>query len=206
MNRLPDPHKALPDHSELFILMRSVLSKSNIIWQDLVDVQKVYNALLKLKEINPLYALIQLPGTPEGLDVSDRIDEGSYGESLSKSGEAMIEEVAEHEEGLYYEQYTINPLHAPRENKKATALYQMLRINETPLDSRMKFLDMLCFPDIYPYGIGGQKCQREVPLSAAEYVKCILQSRDPRFRLNQQLIFYLNHQSLLRQIASSFIR
>ena len=65
-------------------------------------------------------------------------------------------EVAEHEEGLYYEQYTINPLHAPRENKKATALYQILRINESPLGSRMKFLIMLCFPDVYPYGIGGQ--------------------------------------------------
>ena len=61
---------------------------------------------------------------------------------------------------------------------------------------------MLCFPDLYPHDIGGQRCQREVPLSAAEYVKCILQSRDPRFRLNQQLIFYLNNQATLRQIAS----
>jgi len=202
LNRLPDPQQALPDHGELFILMRSVPTKSNIIWQDLVDVQKVYNALLKLKEINPLYAMIQLPGAPKDLDIGNLIDEGSYGEPLSKSGEAMVEEVAEHEEGAYYEQYTIDPLHAPRENKKATALYQMLKVNEAPLDSRMKYLDMLCFPDIYPYGTGGQKCDRTVALSAAEYVKCILQSRDPRFRLNQQLIFYLNNQSLLRQLAS----
>jgi len=77
-----------------------------------------------------------------------------------------------------------------------------LKVNELPLDSRMKYLDMLCFPDLYPLGIGGQKCQREVPLSAAKYVKCILQSRDPRFRLNQQLFFYLNNQATLRQIAS----
>ena len=59
------------------------------------------------------------------------------------------------------------------------SLYQMLKVNEAPLDSRMKYLDMLCFPDIYPYGIGGQKCDQTVALSAAEYVKCILQSRDP---------------------------
>ncbi|XP_065892428.1 uncharacterized protein [Dysidea avara] len=202
LNKLPDPQQALPNHGELFILIRSLPSKSNVIWQDLVDINKVYNALLKLKEINPLYALIQLPGAPEDLDIGNRIDEGSYGEPLSTSGEAMVEEIAEHEEQSYYEQYTINPLHAPRENKKATALYQMLKVNEAPLDSRMKNLDMLCFPDLYPHGIGGQRCQREVPLSVAEYVKCILQSRDPRLRINQQLIFFLNNQTILRQIAS----
>ena len=202
LKRLPEPQQALPNHGELFILMRSIPSKSNVIWQDLVDVNKVYNALLKLKEINPLYALIQLPGTAEELEIGSLIDAGSYGEPLATSGQAMVEEIAEHEEQSYYEQYTINPLHAPRESKKATALYQMLKINEAPLDSRMKNLDMLCFPDLYPHGIGGQRCQREVLLSAAEYVKCILQSRDPRFRLNQQLIFYLNNQATLRQIAS----
>ena len=179
LKRLPDPQQALPDHGELFILIRSIPSKSNVVWQDLVDVNKVYNALLKLKEINPLYALIKLPGAPEELDIGNRIDEGLYGDPLSTSGEAMVEKIAENEEESYYEQYTINPLHAPRENQKATALYQMLKVNEPPLDNRMKYLDMLCFPDLYPLGIGGQRCHREVPLSAAEYVKCILQSRDP---------------------------
>ena len=78
----------------------------------------------------------------------------------------------------------------------------MLKVNKAPLDSRMKFLDMLCFPDIYPYGIGGQRCQRDVPSSVAKYVNCVLQPRDARFRLNQQLIFYFNNQAILRQIAS----
>jgi len=202
LNRSPDPQQALPNHGELFILIRSLPNKSNVIWQHLVDVNKVFNALLKLKKINPLYALIQLPGAPEELHIGEQIDEGSYGEPLSTSGEAMVEEIAENEEQSYYEQHTINPLHTPRENKKATTLYQMLKVNEAPLDSCMKNLDMLCFPDLYPHGIGGQRCQREVSLSAAEYVKCILQSRDPRFRINQQFIFYLNNQTILRQIAS----
>ena len=69
-------------------------------------------------------------------------------------------------------------------------------------DSRTKYLDMLCFPDLYPRGIGGQISHREVPLNPAEYVKCILMSCDSRFRLNQQFIFYLLHQATLRQIAS----
>ena len=40
LKRLPDSNQALPDHSELFILMRSIPSKTNVIWQDLVDVKK----------------------------------------------------------------------------------------------------------------------------------------------------------------------
>ena len=61
---------------------------------------------------------------------------------------------------------------------------------------------MLCFPDLYPQGIAGKRWNREVPLSASEYVKCILLSRDSRFRLNQQFIFYLLHQATVRQLAS----
>ena len=61
---------------------------------------------------------------------------------------------------------------------------------------------MLCFPDLYPYGIGGQACQREVYIRPADYVKRILMSRDSSFHLNQQFIFYLLHQANMRQIAS----
>ena len=41
--------------------------------------------------------------------------------------------------------YTINALHAPRQNERATALYQLLKVNEAPLDSRTKHLDMFVF-------------------------------------------------------------
>ena len=101
-----------------------------------------------------------------------------------------------------HEQYTISALHPPWQNERACALYQMLKVNEAPLDSRTKDLDILCFPDVYPHGIGGLKCRREVPLSLAEYTKCILQSRDCNFKLNHQLIFYLHNQATMRQILS----
>ena len=138
-----------------------------------------------------------MPGEPAGLQLQECMEN-----SIVTSGEAMIQEVPESEETALYEQYTINPLHAPRQNERATALYQLLKVNEMPLDSQTKHLDMLCFPDLYPQGIGGQRWNREVPLSASEYVKCILLSRDSRFRLNQQFIFYLLHQATVRQLAS----
>ena len=62
---------------------------------------------------------------------------------------------------MLYQNYTIQPLHAPRDNEKATDLYQMLRINERTLDSHCKMLDMLCFPDLYPNSYAGMNHPRE---------------------------------------------
>ena len=184
LKKLPEPHQPLADTSELYILLRSIPTKSKIIWQNLVDVHKVYRALQKLKEINHLYSAIVMPGQPHELQLERQIEEFS-----ATSKDAMIQQIAENEEAALYEQYTINALHAPRMNERATALYQLLKVNEAPLDNRAKYLDMYCFPDLYPHGIGGQTSHREVLLQPAEYVKCILMSRDSRFRLNQQFIF-----------------
>ena len=198
LKRLPEPHQPLADSSELYILLRSIPSKRKVIWQDLVDVCKVYSALEKLKEINHLYSEIAMPGEPHELQLEKHIEEFV----AATSSDAMIQQIAEDEEAVLYEQYTINALHAPRQNERATALYQLLKVNEAPLDNRTKHLDMMCFPDLYPYGMGGQACRREVHLPPAEYIKCILMSRDSRFRLNHQFIFYLQHQATMRQIAS----
>ena len=157
----------------------------------------MYHALEKLKSINHFYSEIVIPGEPHELQLDRHVEAFA-----ATSGDAMIQEIAESEEATLYEQYTINALHAPWQNERATALYQLLEVNEAPLDNRTKHLDMLCFPDLYPYGIGGQACQREVYIRPADYVKRILMSHDSRFRLNQQFIFYLLHQANMRQIAS----
>ena len=88
---------------------------------------------------------------------------------------------SESEEQDLYHDYTIHALHTPRAHKRATHLYQMLRINKTPIDARCKHLDLLCFPDLFPRG---QHDLREVKLAPAAYIKVILQSREPRFRRN----------------------
>ena len=96
----------------------------------------------------------------------------------------MVREVPESEEQDLYHDYTIHALHAPQENKKASRLYQLLQINESPIDAHSKQLDLLCFPDLYPHGCGGQHESRKVPLGPVDYIKALLQSRDPRFRRN----------------------
>ena len=88
-------------------------------------------------------------------------------------------------------------------NKKATDLYQLLKINDAPLDARCKQLEEMCFPSIFTHGVYGMQFSRKVPLGPSEYVKAmILQSRDYRFRLNQQFIFFHFHQATIHQLSS----
>jgi len=68
-------HDALPEHGELFILLRSIPTHHKVVWQDLVDIPKVYSALHKLKEINPLYHAINLPTSASGLQLDQKISE-----------------------------------------------------------------------------------------------------------------------------------
>ena len=75
LKKLPKPEDALPEHGELFILLRSIPSRRKVVWQDLVNMQKVYLALHKLKEINPLYSAITLPTSASGLQLDEKISE-----------------------------------------------------------------------------------------------------------------------------------
>jgi len=59
----------------------------------------------------------------------------------------------------YYEQFTLHALNEPERNTEAPELYQMLEINDSPINYRAKELDSKCFPAVYPYGENGQYCQ-----------------------------------------------
>ena len=211
--RLPGPEEALPLSEELHILLRSIPTEKRVIWQNLVDINKVYSALSKLKEINLLYAQINLPKSVSDLNLCDKItecvitassadidDEPAIDEEPQR--EPMVCEIPESKEQELYHDYTIHALHAPRENEKAVHFYQLLRINESPIDVRCKQLHSLCFPDLFPHGCGGQRESREVSLGPADYIKALSKSWDPRFRRNIQFIFFHLHQAIFRQISS----
>jgi len=49
----------------------------------------------------------------------------------------------------------------------------MLKIQKLPLDNREKNLDLLCFPDLYPFGVNGQHDEtRLIKLHDHEFIKC----------------------------------
>jgi len=51
----------------LYILVRNIPTKSKIIWEEIVNIKKVFDALIWLKHNNPLYNNIMLPETHDGL-------------------------------------------------------------------------------------------------------------------------------------------
>ncbi|XP_070517886.1 uncharacterized protein [Cardiocondyla obscurior] len=158
----------------------------------MVDLNKVFNALKWLKENNPICKQIILPNTPEELCLNNmkenefkiEKDENTEKNNLKsdvkinkiklenkdyKNNKGMMSEVNENDN--YYEQYTIYPLYEKKINKSVSALYQMLKIEELPINNREKSLDLLCFPDLFPFGKNGQHENRKIRLLDHEYIK-----------------------------------
>lgn len=76
----------------------------------------------------------------------------------------------------------------------------MLKVNAAPIDNRNKDLDTLCFPDLFNEGKYGQFYDRETKITSAEFIKSRSTSKDSRFRLKQQYLFYLLNDANLRQL------
>lgn len=76
----------------------------------------------------------------------------------------------------------------------------MLKVNAAPIDNRNKDIDTLCFPDLFNEGKYGQFYSREKKITSAEFIKSRLTSKDSRFRLNQQYLFYLLNNANIRQL------
>ena len=80
----------------------------------------------------------------------------------------------------------------------------MLNVKEKPLDNRQAYLDVMCFPNLFPSGHFGELHTREVHItvSSSEYAKSRLLNKDSRFRKDAQYVFFLLSQQQMRQIAS----
>ena len=50
------------------------------------------------------------------------------------------------------------------DNESAFKLYQMLKIEDDPIDNRYKYLDIMCFPGLYPENVNGQREDRNFAL------------------------------------------
>ncbi|XP_071582385.1 uncharacterized protein [Temnothorax nylanderi] len=227
----PDTDPINTNHELYFIRVRGIPTKSKMIWEEMVDVNKVFDALVWLKEHNPLYSHIVLPNTckefylqtsllfdPEfevqetenatESDLDDKREsssksptqENNVNATLNNERKAMLTQVLEENNDDYYEQYTIYPLYEKKLCKTDTALYQMLKIADLPLDNREASLDLLCFPDLFPLGINGRHQARRVKLHDHEFDKCCLMSKHPQFRLNIQFVFFLYNLYTFRQI------
>lgn len=100
----------------------------------------------------------------------------------------------------FYHSYTICPIHEEKVDATATDLYQMVKINEFPLDKTLPDLDCQCFPDIHPYGTNGQNPKRYVRLTHFEYWKSRFMSKHRQYRSEVQYLFYALNDNYKRQL------
>lgn len=199
LEKLPRPDQAINPNQDLYILVRGNPTKQKQIWQSFVNVQHIYEALQWLKQNNPLYEHIVLPLSPDGLlDELDDIDmqfnlEGDEEEALVTQKEA---------DDAFYEHVTIHSIGEERPNEEPSTIYQMKKVVGKQMDNREKKLDLLCYPDLYPYGEHGMRDDRAQPLTFGEFVKCKVMSVHSQFRLNIQYLFFLLSLLNINQISS----
>lgn len=68
------------------------------------------------------------------------------------------------------------------------------------INNRDKFLDVKCFPDLYPEGKFGQFQTRQQKVMSSDFTKTRLTSKYSQFRLNIQYLFFLLNDTNIRQI------
>ena len=78
----------------------------------------------------------------------------------------------------------------------------MLSVKEDPIDNRQQYLDVMCFPSLFPTGKFGEHHPCAVKLSHSEYLKSQLLNKDSRFRKEPQYVFYLLWQKEMRELSA----
>ena len=176
---------------ELYIIVNGQPTKSNTVWQTLVDVNRVKAALLKLKEINWLYRNVD----------DDTIDASSKEviEVVSNTTCEMLEKATEADvQGL--EAFTIRKLDTKIVKDSDISQYKLLNVREQAIDDRQSHLELMCFPNLFPTGIFRENHPRQVKLDFSEYVKSRLLNKDSRFRKTSQYVFRLYRSKVKRDL------
>ena len=185
LQMLPDP--------ELYILLDGCPTKDKVVWQTLVDVNDIKKAVNKLKETNWLYKNINENSVDDAAKKAIEIVSSTSSTLIKKATKADIAEL---------EAYTIHRMDESLPLGSDLEHYKMLKIEEAAIDNRLKYLDVMCFPYLFPSGRYGEFHPREIKLTFCEYVKSRLLNKDSRYRKNPEFVFYYLWQKELRELSS----
>jgi len=172
---IEDPTKVLPTTlpaPELYILVHGKPTKANVVWRSLVNVEHVKAAIHKLHEINWLYKNVH----------DDSVDNATKKViEVANNATSRILERATKEDNACFQAYTIRNLDSKMPTSSDIDQYKLLAVKEEPIDNRLKYLDVMCFPVLFPTGQFGEHHPREVKLSHSQYVKSRLLNKDAHF-------------------------
>lgn len=147
----------------------------------------------KLCEVNWLYKGVH----------EDTVDDATKKViEVANSSSRKILEKATKEDIAGFQAYTIRNLDNQLPTSSDIEQYKLLNVREEPIDNRMKHLDVMCFPVLFPTGMFGEHHPCQVKLCPSEYIKSRLYNKDARFRKDPSYVFYLLHQKTLREVAA----
>ena len=152
---------------ELYIIVNGKPSKQKVMWRSLVDINAIKAAIQKLKEVNWLYKAVDEYSFDE---VEKKVIEVVDSTTSSMLVKATREDIS----GFQY--YTIRTLNEKLSTSSDIEQFRLMNVTEKPLDNRQKYLDVMCFPVLYPSGRFGENHDRAVRISSSEYVKSRLLS------------------------------
>ena len=184
-SKLPKP--------ELYIIVNGKPKSGKVVWQTLVNVNAIKAAVHKLKEINWLYKDCDASCIDEAAKQVIETGDNSTTPMLVK---ASKEDVAG------FQAYTIRTMNEKCSTMSDIEQYKLLSVKEDALDNRQKFLDVMCFPHLFPSGAFGQFHPRQVKLTASEYAKSRLLNKNSRFRKEAPYVFFLLWQKELRELSA----
>ena len=182
---LPEP--------ELYIIVNGRPTKSKVVWRSLVDVNKVKAAIAKLRCINWLHKDI---GQGSVDTATQHIIEVSNGSITSVLEKATKDDLAE------FQAFTIRNLDNKLSTKSDIEQYKLLSVTEDPIDNRQQYLDVMCFPLLFPTGKFGEFHPWQEKPSHSEYIKSRLLNRDSRFHKAPRYVFYLLWQKEMRELSA----
>ena len=159
-NLTSDDLQMLPD-PELYILLDGRPTKDKVVWQTLVDVNDIKKAVNKLKETNWLYKNIDENSVDDAAKKAIEVVSSTSSTLIKKATKADIAEL---------EAYTIRRMDESLPLGSDLEHYKMLKIEEPALDNRLKYLDVMCFPYLFPSGRYGEFHPREPFVSISSHV------------------------------------
>ncbi|KAL5259662.1 hypothetical protein ACHWQZ_G009943 [Mnemiopsis leidyi] len=116
----------------------------------------------------------------------------------------LLEHMTESDFRNLVEQYTVTGLENLKENPDLLEdLYQLLRLDEDPVDLDDTNLDLLAFPEIFSWGIGGKRGFREEKGTHVQYEETRMLSSIASSRRHIQYLFHLAGENERRKITRS---
>ena len=191
-NKVDGVSVALPN-PELFIIVNSKSKNNKMVWQSLINVRSLKDALGKLREINWLYADVDVNSLD---DASKQIVE-----SVTDTTSTMLQKVSS-DDVASYQSYTIRRLDQKESSIPDTDQFKLTNVKEDALSNKLRHLDVLCFPTLFPSGKFGEGHKRDIHISPSKVVKSHLLNKDGRFRKDDQYVFYLLWQKEMRELQA----